>query len=956
MVDNNQDRRRQCSRWQAATALLCGLMVMASPARAADGPIAPTISPPEVLSITRADANPSSASQVRFTVTFDEAVAGVDDSDFVVDSDGDLSYPRIISVSGLDEVWTVTVQMEGGDGTLGINLVDDDSITNVSSMPLGGAGADNGSFTGGEDYTIDHTSPQVVAVTTTAASITNANTINFAVRFSEDMQGFDEADDLAITAEGVDYTWATITGGPALYLVELAGVNGDGTLSLAVDLNSDVTDLAGNAIESSEVSDTLTIDNTAPTITGMVNITNSPTPAQSIQFGIQFDEPITGLDSAEDLVVTDTQLTFGGVTITGGPQEYTVTLTSVTGNGTVSIEVNTATDVADEAGNDLRYSPASDAIEVDQTAPTVASIAPITSSPTDGQSVCFTVTFSEPVERFGATGDVVVNETNVIHTGLTIADGPSVYTVCVTGVRGDGTVSVAVNTDSDVQDAAGNALASTVTSEAVEVDQTGPRATTIRALTTGPTRESTVGFSVAFDVAVTGFDEADDLNVLTEGTTFIGAAISGGPQAYDVYLTGVSGTGSIALAVADGSDLVDAAGNGLIGSVTSDPVTVDNTGPTALTISAETASPTTRETVSFTVVFDEDVVGFDGSNAVTVRNEGVLYEELVIAGGPRTYTVGLLELAGTGSVQISVNGLAGVKDVAGNPFVTGPTSAAIEVDRDPPRASVITPITLSPTSSTSVSFMVQFSEPVVHFDGPGDVAVTTTGPSYTGVTIAGGPREYTATLTGVSGNGELALAINTGSDVSDALGWPLTSSVLSEAVEVDSPPVLNVALPGPAPTALVGDELYTTVTVTNTGGSQATDARLEIPLSAEIELVKADVYMTPAGQSAPITATVEDGTLTVPMGTIPPGWRVDIDLAFRAIASGRFRLMAGARCDDIETPVLLTNPLLIDIEDRYESVTRPAFSPCGVVGVPTMMAMGLAFGVMGLRTRRRAHP
>ena len=59
----------------------------------------------------------------------------------------------ITNVSGSGASYTVTANTGTGSGTLGLNLVDNDSITDGTN-PLGGSGAGNGNFTG-QVYAID---------------------------------------------------------------------------------------------------------------------------------------------------------------------------------------------------------------------------------------------------------------------------------------------------------------------------------------------------------------------------------------------------------------------------------------------------------------------------------------------------------------------------------------------------------------------------------------------------------------------------------------------------------------------------------------------------------------------------------------------------------------------------------------------------------------------------------
>ncbi len=111
--------------------------------------------PPSVSSIVRAGADPAVTATVDFTVTFSTDVTGVDSGDFQLATTGNLPGAAITNVSGGGDTYTVTVTVGANTGgTLGLNLMDDDSILDGASTPLGGLGLNNGDFTTGEIYTI----------------------------------------------------------------------------------------------------------------------------------------------------------------------------------------------------------------------------------------------------------------------------------------------------------------------------------------------------------------------------------------------------------------------------------------------------------------------------------------------------------------------------------------------------------------------------------------------------------------------------------------------------------------------------------------------------------------------------------------------------------------------------------------------------------------------------------
>jgi hypothetical protein len=144
----------------------------------------PSTYSPAVVGILRADPDPTSASSVRFTVAFSEAVTGVDVTDFDVTTTGGISGASVQSVSGSGDTYTVTVGTGTGSGTLRLDLVDDNSILDESNNPLSGSGKTDGSFDRGEIYTINSNNAGdttgVFRPSNGALYLKNSNTSGFA--------------------------------------------------------------------------------------------------------------------------------------------------------------------------------------------------------------------------------------------------------------------------------------------------------------------------------------------------------------------------------------------------------------------------------------------------------------------------------------------------------------------------------------------------------------------------------------------------------------------------------------------------------------------------------------------------------------------------------------------------------------------------------------------------------
>lgn len=134
-----------------------------------------SVTVPKVSSITRADANPTGASSVRFNVNFSEAVTGVDKLDFVPAGTG-AGNSSILSVTGSGSTYTVAVDTASAcAGTIRLDLVDDDSIKNGDGYPLNGTGKGNGNFNNGETYSIEKQSNMDVMVASSKVGCYNIN-------------------------------------------------------------------------------------------------------------------------------------------------------------------------------------------------------------------------------------------------------------------------------------------------------------------------------------------------------------------------------------------------------------------------------------------------------------------------------------------------------------------------------------------------------------------------------------------------------------------------------------------------------------------------------------------------------------------------------------------------------------------------------------------------------------
>ena len=534
-----------------------------APAEACDGPL--------VASITRDDANPTSAASVDYTVTFNETVTGVDTTDFVLTTTGTVVGASVTGVSGSGDTYTVTVAPGTGEGTLRLDVSDDDTIIDTAGVSIGGLGPDNGDFVTGEVYDVDRTPPAVtVEQAVGQVDPTPDAPINFTVVFSETVTDFATGDVTLTGTAGA--TTGTVTGSGTTYNFEVSGMTGPGTVIATIEAGA-ATDAAGNPSAASTSSDNsvdYTPDLTGPTVTidqavGQVD----PTPDSPINFTVVFSETVA------DFATGDVALggTAGATTatVTGSGTTYNVEVSGMTGPGTVTATI--AAGVAqDAAANPNSASTSGDntvTYDPDITGPSVTiNQAALQDDPTNASPIDFTVVFSETVADF-ATGDVTLGGTAGATTATVTGSGTT-YNVAVSGMTGPGTVTATIAAGV-AQDAAANPnLASTSTDNTVNFDNVAPTATLAQAVgQTDPANGSPIQFTITFDEPVTGFDASDVTLGGTAGATT--AVVSGGPAVYTISVSGMTANGSVIVTVPAGAAM-DAAGNASAAVTVSDNV------------------------------------------------------------------------------------------------------------------------------------------------------------------------------------------------------------------------------------------------------------------------------------------------------------------------------------------------------------------------------------------------
>jgi hypothetical protein len=212
---------------------------------------------PHVVSIVRTNVNPTNTANVDFTVTFSDPVTGINESapfrDFNLVTTG-ITGASITAVTGTGPTRTITINTGTGNGTIRLDLVDNDNIVDGTGKKLGGTGLGNGNFNSGETYTVDKIAPIVSSINRIDSSPTSASSVKFTVTFSESVSGVGTVtpfNDFVLTTSGVSgaaVSGISISGSGTTHTVTVNTGAESGAIRLDIPDTATITDLAGNPL------------------------------------------------------------------------------------------------------------------------------------------------------------------------------------------------------------------------------------------------------------------------------------------------------------------------------------------------------------------------------------------------------------------------------------------------------------------------------------------------------------------------------------------------------------------------------------------------------------------------------------------------------------------------------------------------------------------------------------
>ncbi|MET0636791.1 MAG: T9SS type A sorting domain-containing protein [Chitinophagaceae bacterium] len=536
--------------------------------------------PPVTQSINRQSPlqQTTSSASLTYRIVFNEPVSGVDITDFqttVLNGSVNSVAGSVSPVGGTGSTYDVSLNSVSGNGTVRLDLKGTGTgITDASGNAIASG------YTTGQTYIITEPAP-----TLTSVEISSGNTNNTLARPGDIVT-------LTFTAsESVSQPVVTIAGRSAS--VSASGGNsfnasvtmqsGDpgGIVAFSIDFAT-TSGTPGVTVTQTTNSSTVTYDKVNPVVSSVNRQTPSQqtTNASTVTFRVVFSEPVSGVDITdfETTVVSGiVNSTPGSVTPTGGTgTTYDVTLNSVSGNGTIRLDLKASgTGITDEAGNTITGGfNSGQTYIITENPPTLTTV----SISSDNSASAIARPGDLVTLAFTASGPVTLPVVTIAGRSVTTtALGGNSYSAGTTMLAGDpeGIVSFTIDFSS-TSGTAGSTVTQTTNSTTVTFDKTLPAASSINRQIPlqQATTSSSLIFRVIFSEGVNGVNTTDFVVTIVSGSIVSNISavtpVGGTGSIYDITLNGVTGDGTLRLDLkSSGTDITDEAGNPITGGFNS---------------------------------------------------------------------------------------------------------------------------------------------------------------------------------------------------------------------------------------------------------------------------------------------------------------------------------------------------------------------------------------------------
>ena len=925
---------------------------------------------PGVLSIARSDPNPNNGSSVDYLATFSESVTGVDVGDFSLASSGVTGA----SITGLTPVtgstYTITVNTGTGDGTVRVDLVDDDSIASSSTSDLlGGNGAGNGDFTG-QTYTIDRTGPLATAIDRLDTDPTAAAGVGFLVQFDEPVGGVDTTDFLQTTTgslAGTSVASVSAPFGQAADLTNNPEVGGK-YFNLGTDSSLEVSTFTLEAWVKYQKDGAETIvakgDGGGGVSDYILQINKDGAGKLNLW--------AAGAWHNSTSVIPPNTWTHVAVTFDGSEKKFYIDgALDATATYSGSVATSGLSAVIGRQGQNSNtgyFDGLLDEVRVWNVVRSTAEIQATMDSTLIGDETGLVGYWRfEQFQNLGAgtagTNDIEDDSPNTNHAdalnspSLTTSHSGGLawdYIVRVETGTGSGSLGLQLADDDSITDLATNAYGGAGAQDFT----TGQTYTLVRA---APTVTTTAASSIAATTAQAGGNVTSDggVNVTARGVCWSTAT---SPTTSDSKSSDGTGTGAFSSTLTG------------LSPVTTYYVRAYATNTEGTSYGAETsfttlAAPPTVVTTAVTGITDVaatsgGTITTDGGAAVTAR--GVCWSTAL---NPTVANDLTADGTGTGTYTSSITGLVASTTYYLRAYATNSAGTAYGDN------AIFTTLAILPTVSTvavtDITSESAMSGGIVTSDGGAHVyergvCWNTTGdptPADGRAENGAGIGTYPCLLPDLDPSTTYYVRAFATNVIGTAYGATVTFTTAADTTDAGTDggttdpnaptaPDLRVTITPPAEPAQVGTEVAFQIAVRNVGSAPATGVTLTLPLPPNTQFVSASWLPTQTGQGVPLDASVEGDHIVVQLGNMYAGEDVAVELVLRALTADPLTLSASAGSLESPAPTEAQANADVKVEDVFIEVVN-TFIPvhtCGALGLSPLL---VALGLIGWRSRLR---
>ena len=430
------------------------------------------------LSISEPSVAATNSGPVSFTVTYQGASSiTLAAQDISLNTTGTATGSVAVSGTG-NTTRTVTISSITGDGTIGISI-GAGTASNLAGDYAAGAGPSS-------TFAVGNTAP-TVNIGSPSSAITRSGPVSFTISYANANAITLAGSNITLNKTGTaDGTISVSGAGLVERTVTISNITGNGALGISIGAGT-ATDTFGNGAPAIGPSATFNVDNTPPVIE-----ISSPSETAASSGPVSYVVSYTDADSislsAGDVTLNKTGTANGTVSVSGtGLTERTVTISNITGDGTIGISIAADT-AADALGNSAPAAGPSETFEVDNDAPSLMIGSPSVNY-TKAGPVTFEISYSDATSVTLSGADITLNKTGTATGTIGVSGaGLTTRTVTVSDISGDGTIGISIAAGTAADDLQ-NSAAAAGPSNTFVVDNTAPSSLTLsldKDITNGP--------------------------------------------------------------------------------------------------------------------------------------------------------------------------------------------------------------------------------------------------------------------------------------------------------------------------------------------------------------------------------------------------------------------------------------------------------------------------------------